>query len=265
MRNRIFACFVFFSGKSALLESVGCYLSYVRIFHCNKKNTTLNVYWDYISHNEFWSFSKIPGRRHLQSTITEQCVCNWKQQHCLAFVNTFTFFWNKYKITGICFLLENVKGYSTLNGVEMILSAVLLQVAVAESRMWCQIFASNVEVLGRMWSERSWDVRAPSCVFHTPAAAHKPQSSYTSSDETNKSKKELLETGAETGDSFEKHVCRLIYQQSAPYTPTSALFFWNMLNSFLMNQLLTLSNLKHIKMLLVFPVNDILHCDEREG
>lgn len=81
-----------------------------------------------------------------------------------------------------------MKRYATLNGVWMILSAVLLQVAVDESRMWCQIFASNVEVLGRMWSERSRDVRAPSCIFHTPAAAHKPQSSHTSSDEANKSK-----------------------------------------------------------------------------
>ncbi len=38
--------------------------------------------------------------------------------------------------------------------------------------------------------------------------------------------------------------------------PTSGLFFWNMLN-FIMNQLLSLSNLKHIQMLSVFPVNDV--------
>lgn len=156
------------------------------------------------------------------------------------------------------------KKCSTLNG--LYVDDIKSCTAVAESRMWCHFFAKQFGGVGedvvRMFS-RTFVLHPASfthLLLHTSLKAHTRL-------QTNamKTKKELLETGAETGDSFEKHVCRLIYQQSAPYTPTSALFFWNMLNSFLMNQLLTLSNLKHIKMLLVFPVNDILHCDKREG
>lgn len=46
-------------------------------------------------------------------------------------------------------------------------------------------------------------------------------------------------------DSFEEHVCRVLYQQSAPHTHTSVLFFWNMMfNSCIMNHLLSLNKMK---------------------
>ncbi len=134
----------------------------------------------------------------------------------------------------------------------MTLYAVLLQVAVAERRMWCQFFA-------RCWGGCGQNVLEmfmlhpasfTHLLLHTSLKAHtclqmKPMKA-----------KELLKTGAETGDSCKEHVCRIFYQQSAPHTPASVLFFWNMLNC-IVNQLLSLSNLKHIQMLSVFPVNDV--------